>query len=54
VRSSPSASSSSAATCRRAPAGGRLLFGKLIRNASERRDITQIAIGYVIGAVLMI
>jgi MFS family permease len=33
---------------------GPLLFGKLIENASESKDITQIAIGYFIGAVLMI
>jgi MFS family permease len=33
---------------------GPLLFGALIENASESKDITQIAIGYFIGAVLMI
>jgi MFS family permease len=33
---------------------GPLLFGKLIENASESKDITQIAIGYFIGAVLMV
>jgi len=33
---------------------GPLLFGKLIDNASSGKDITQIAIGYFIGAVLMI
>lgn len=33
---------------------GPLLFGKLIENASADKDITQIAIGYFIGAVLMV
>ena len=33
---------------------GPLLFGKLIDNASESKDITAIAIGYFIGAALMI
>jgi MFS family permease len=33
---------------------GPLLFGALIENASAGKDITQIAIGYFIGAVLMI
>jgi MFS family permease len=33
---------------------GPLLFGKLIDNASESKDITQIAIGYFIGAALMV
>ncbi|HET6627777.1 MAG TPA: MFS transporter [Nocardioidaceae bacterium] len=33
---------------------GPLLFGALIDNASESKDITQIAIGYFIGAALMI
>jgi MFS family permease len=33
---------------------GPLLFGKLIENASANKDITQIALGYFIGAVLMI
>ena len=33
---------------------GPLLFGKLIDNASADKDITQIAIGYYIGAALMI
>jgi MFS family permease len=33
---------------------GPLLFGKLIENASQSKDITQIAIGYFIGAVLMV
>jgi MFS family permease len=33
---------------------GPLLFGKLIENASDSKDITQIAIGYFIGATLMI
>ena len=33
---------------------GPLLFGALIENASESGDITQIAIGYFIGAALMI
>ena len=33
---------------------GPLLFGKLIDNASESKDITAIAIGYFIGATLMI
>jgi MFS family permease len=33
---------------------GPLLFGALIQNASESKDITQIAIGYFIGAALMI
>ncbi len=33
---------------------GPLLFGKLIEDASEAKDITQIAIGYFIGAALMI
>lgn len=33
---------------------GPLLFGKLIEAASADKDITQIAIGYFIGAVLMI
>jgi len=33
---------------------GPLLFGALIENASASKDITQIAIGYFIGAALMI
>jgi MFS family permease len=33
---------------------GPLLFGRLIENASERGDITGIAVGYFIGAALMI
>ena len=33
---------------------GPLLFGKLIEDASADKDITQIAIGYFIGAALMI
>jgi MFS family permease len=33
---------------------GPLLFGKLIDNATSSKDITMIAIGYFIGAVLMI
>jgi MFS family permease len=33
---------------------GPLLFGALIENASASKDITGIAIGYFIGAVLMI
>jgi MFS family permease len=33
---------------------GPLLFGSLIENASQSKDITGIAIGYFIGAVLMI
>ena len=33
---------------------GPLLFGRLIDNASEAKDITGIAIGYFIGAALMI
>jgi hypothetical protein len=33
---------------------GPLLFGALIENASESKDITQIALGYFIGAALMI
>ncbi len=33
---------------------GPLLFGKLIDNASSSKDITQIALGYFVGAVLMI
>ena len=33
---------------------GPLLFGKLIEDASESKDITAIAIGYFIGAALMI
>ncbi len=33
---------------------GPLLFGKLIDNASADKDITAIAIGYFIGAVLMV
>jgi len=33
---------------------GPLLFGKLIDNASERKDITRLAIGYFIGAALMV
>jgi MFS family permease len=33
---------------------GPLLFGKLLSNASADKDITTIAIGYFIGAVLMI
>jgi MFS family permease len=33
---------------------GPLLFGKLIEDASASKDITQIAVGYFIGAVLMI
>ncbi|MCW2802268.1 MAG: major facilitator superfamily 1 [Propionibacteriaceae bacterium] len=32
---------------------GPLLFGKLIEDASASKDITQIAVGYFIGAVLM-
>ena len=33
---------------------GPLLFGRLIENASADKDITQIAVGYFIGAALMI
>jgi len=33
---------------------GPLLFGALIESASESKDITQIAVGYFIGAALMI
>jgi MFS family permease len=33
---------------------GPLLFGKLIEDASASKDISQIAIGYFIGAVLMV
>jgi MFS family permease len=33
---------------------GPLLFGKLLENASADKDITTIALGYFIGAVLMI
>jgi hypothetical protein len=33
---------------------GPLYFGKLLDDASAGKDITQIAIGYFIGAVLMI
>jgi MFS family permease len=33
---------------------GPLLFGKLLDNASADKDITGIAIGYFIGAVLMV
>jgi MFS family permease len=33
---------------------GPLLFGKLIDNASQSKDITSIALGYFIGAALMI
>jgi MFS family permease len=33
---------------------GPLLFGKLIENATADKDITMIAVGYFIGAVLMI
>ena len=33
---------------------GPLLFGRLIENATDAEDITGIAIGYFIGAVLMI
>jgi MFS family permease len=33
---------------------GPLLFGKLIEDASESKDITAIAIGYFIGAALMV
>jgi MFS family permease len=33
---------------------GPRLFGKLIENASESKDITQIAVGYFVGAVLMV
>jgi MFS family permease len=33
---------------------GPLLFGKLIDNASASKDITHIAVGYFIGAALMI
>jgi MFS family permease len=33
---------------------GPLLFGKLIDNASADKDITGIAIGYFIGAALMV
>jgi MFS family permease len=33
---------------------GPLLFGALIQSASESKDITQIAVGYFIGAALMI
>jgi hypothetical protein len=33
---------------------GPLLFGRLIENASAEKDITGIAIGYFIGAALMV
>ena len=33
---------------------GPLLFGKLIEDASASKDITAIALGYFIGAALMI
>jgi MFS family permease len=33
---------------------GPLLFGKLIDDATDAKDITQIALGYFIGAALMI
>jgi MFS family permease len=33
---------------------GPLLFGRLIENATEAKDITAIAIGYFIGASLMV
>ena len=33
---------------------GPLLFGSLIQNASQSGDITKIAIGYFIGAALMV
>ena len=33
---------------------GPLLFGSLIQGASESKDITQIAVGYYIGAALMV
>ena len=33
---------------------GPLLFGKLIDNASESKDITGLAVGYFIGAALMV
>jgi len=33
---------------------GPLLFGSLIQNASDSGDITKIALGYFIGAALMI
>ena len=33
---------------------GPLLFGALIENASASKDITQIALGYFIGAALMV
>jgi MFS family permease len=33
---------------------GPLLFGALISNASASKDITQIAVGYFIGAALMV
>ncbi len=33
---------------------GPLLFGSLIENASQSKDITEIAVGYFIGAALMI
>jgi hypothetical protein len=33
---------------------GPLLFGSLIQNASDSGDITKIAVGYFIGAALMI
>ena len=33
---------------------GPLLFGALIEGASESKDITQIAVGYYIGAALMV
>ncbi len=33
---------------------GPLLFGKLIDDATESKDITQIAIGYFVGAALMV
>ena len=33
---------------------GPLLFGKLIDNASESKDITGLAVGYFLGAALMV
>lgn len=30
------------------------MFGRLIDNATEGKDITQIAVGYFIGAALMV
>jgi MFS family permease len=33
---------------------GPLLFGKLLDNASAGKDVTSIALGYFIGAVLMV